>query len=163
MYQEMFQLHADLLKALAHPKRLEILHLLRSQSLNVSEMVEMLGLQQANLSQHLTVMREAGVVEGQKVGKEVFYRLTEKNFVRASDLLREVLIKRHKGERLENELAFKMRDLLPIVIDPVCGMRLSPKTAGSAIKEGGESYYFCAEGCKEKFGQNPKKFIKGIN
>jgi len=159
MYQEVFELQAELLKALAHPKRLEILHLLRYQSLNVSEMVEMLGLPQANLSQHLMVMREAGVVESQKVGKEVFYRLSEKNFVKASDLLREVLIKKHKGERVADELAFKMQDLWPVVIDPVCGMRLSPKTAGYAVRKNGESYYFCAEGCMEKFKHDTSRYI----
>lgn len=160
MYQEVFELQAELLKALAHPKRLEILHLLRYQSLNVSEMVEMLGLPQANLSQHLMVMREAGVVESQKSGKEVNYRLSEKNFVKASDLLREVLIKKHKGERIADELAFKMQDLWPVVTDPVCGMRLSPKTAGNAVRKNGKSYYFCAEGCKKKFVSNSGLYVK---
>jgi len=158
MYQQVFELHADLLKALAHPRRLEILHLLRNQTLNVGEMVEMLGLPQANLSQHLMVMREAGVLESKKTGKEVFYRLTDKSFVKASDLLRSVLIKRHGQDGMVDELSFKMQDLMPVVVDPVCGMRLSPKTAGFATNFSGENYYFCASGCQEKFVDSPEIF-----
>lgn len=151
MYEEVFELHADLLKALSHPKRLEVIHLLRDKSLNVTEMLGMLGLPQANLSQHLTVLREAGVVETKKKGKEVFYRLAHGNFVKASDLLREVLIEKHQDDDLANEVALKMVDLVPVAIDPVCQMRVSPKTAARSFKYKNKTYYFCASGCLEKF------------
>ena len=95
MYNQIFKLHADLLKAISHPKRLEIIHLLRDQELNVSEILTMLGLPQANLSQHLMVLREAGVVVTRKEGKQVYYKVAHVNFIKASDLLREVLIKGH--------------------------------------------------------------------
>lgn len=156
MYQEVFKLQANLLKALSNAKRLEIIHLLRDQTLNVSEMIEMLGLPQANLSQHLMVLREEGVVESKKKGKEVFYCLTSKNYIKASDLFRDILIKRHKGGVLADELSLKMSDLLPVVIDPICGMRLSPKTAAYANKVEGKPYYFCAEGCMNEFMKDKK-------
>ncbi len=160
MYQQIFELHADLLKALSHPRRLEVVNLLRDKGLNVGEMQKMLGLPQANLSQHLMVLREAGVVEAEKIGKEVFYKLVSKNFVKASDLLREVLVKQHKDDDLADELTLKMKDLGPIVEDPVCKMRVSPKTAARAIKYEKETYYFCASGCYKSFKNNPKKWIK---
>ncbi|MCC6710776.1 MAG: helix-turn-helix domain-containing protein, partial [Candidatus Pacebacteria bacterium] len=47
MYSEVFELHAQLLKALAHPKRLEIIHLIRDQELSVSDIHQMLDLPQA--------------------------------------------------------------------------------------------------------------------
>jgi ArsR family transcriptional regulator len=159
MYQQVFELHADLLKALAHPKRLEIIHLLRDQTLTVTQIQEMLDLPQANLSQHLTILRAASVVDSRKIGKQIFYRLAHNNFIKASDLLRRVLIEKYQHEKIADELTLKMSDLVPLTIDPVCGMRLSPKTAAFAHKHQGESYYFCAAGCHHTFKENPDKFI----
>lgn len=160
MYQQVFELHAELLKALAHPKRLEILQLLREKELNVSTMQEMLGLPQANLSQHLTILREAGVVSFKKEGNQVTYKIAHQNFVKTSDLMREVLIEKYKDHKeMVDELGIKMQDLLPIVKDPVCGMRVSPRTASYAMNHLGHEYYFCAAGCLNKFEKNPQKFI----
>lgn len=159
MYQEVFELHADLLKAIAHPKRLEIIHLLRDQTLTVTQIQEMLDLPQANLSQHLTILRTSGVVSSRKIGKQIFYRLAHKNFIKASDLLRQVLIENHQNDKLADELTLKMADLVPLTIDPVCGMRLSPKTAAFATRHKDENYYFCAAGCYYAFREKPNKFI----
>lgn len=160
MYQRVFELHAELLKALSHPKRLEVTHLLRDKSLSVTQIQRMLDLPQANLSQHLQVLRQAGVVATEKKGKQIFYRLAHKNFARASDLLREVLIEKHKDGPLADELTLKMTDLVPVVKDPVCGMRISPKTAAYAKKQNGATYYFCASGCYQKFQVNSGRFVK---
>ncbi|MFQ5452427.1 MAG: metalloregulator ArsR/SmtB family transcription factor [Candidatus Paceibacterota bacterium] len=159
MYYKIFKLHADLLKALSHPKRLEIIHLLREQKLYVTQIQEMLDLPQANLSQHLQVLREAGVVKTEKEGKQVCYSLADKNFVKACDLVREVLIQRYKNSDFADEFSMKMSDLVPVTHDPVCGMRVSPKTASFAYPNGSHDYYFCASGCLEAFKKNPKKFI----
>jgi len=160
MYQQIFKLHSDLLKSISHPKRIEIIHLLRDQELNVSEILEMLGLPQANLSQHLMVMRDAGVVSTRRNGKQVYYKLTNRNFIKASDLLREVLVKRYKDTGLADEFVIKMTDLVPLVHDPVCEMRLSPKTAGYAKKYKANKYYFCARGCLDTFVKSPEKYAK---
>jgi ArsR family transcriptional regulator len=158
MYKEVFDLHAKLLKALAHPKRLEIIHLLRDQKVNVTEIQSMLGLPQANLSQHLQILREAGVVTFERKGKEKHYTLTHPNFSKASDLLRDVLIERNAGSTLADELTIKMKELVPLVHDPVCGMRLSPKTASYAKKFQKVTYYFCAEGCLHAFSSHPEQY-----
>jgi len=160
MYQEIFKLHADLLKALSHPKRLEIINLLREQELAVSEVREMLDLPQANLSQHLEVLRQAGVVKARREGKRIYYSLAHKNFVKASDLLRAVLVERHKNSVLADEFTKRMSDLVPLVHDPVCRMRLSPKTAGFACRYKKKNYYFCASGCRRDFKKSPGKFLK---
>ncbi len=159
MYQQVFELHADLLKALAHPKRLEILHLLRDKTLTVTQIQDMLDLPQANLSQHLQILRAAGVVDDRKIGKQIFYRLAHKNFIKASDLLRQILIEKNQNSELADELTLKMSDLVPLTIDPVCGMRLSPKTAAFAHCFNKENYYFCAAGCYHQFKEAPKKYI----
>src|SRR5450759_106300 len=96
MYYEVFQLHAKLLKALSNPKRLEILQLIREEELPVAGIQEMLDLPQGNLSQHLQVLRAAGIVKTKRKGKQIYYSISHKNFIKASDLFREVLIERNK-------------------------------------------------------------------
>ncbi len=160
MYQKVFKLYAELLRALASPKRLEVIHLLRDQELSVNEMQEMLGLTQANLSQHLMVLREVKVVKTRREGKQIYYKLTDKKFVKASDLIREILIKRFRDEPMADELTKKMSDLVPITHDLVCQMRVSPKTAAEAFEYKGKVYYFCALGCKKKFIKNKTKYLK---
>lgn len=159
MYYEVFQLHAKLLKAMSHPKRLEIIHLLRNQELSVGKIQTMLDLPQANLSQHLQVLRETEVVKTRKEGKQIYYRLRHKNFILASDLLREILIEKYQKSPLADEFTAKMSELVPVTSDPVCGMRVSPKTASYAKKYKTKKIYFCAEGCLRKFKKNPQKYL----
>lgn len=140
MISEIFSLHADVLKALAHPKRLEIIHLLRDQSLSVSDIQQMLGLPQANLSQHLQVLRDQNIVVSKKQGKQIFYQVSHKNYIEACDLIRQVLQQKHC-----------LTDLLPTAIDPICGMRLTPATASYVYKDDKVTHYFCAAGCLNKF------------
>lgn len=159
MYKEVFQLHADLLKALAHPRRLEIINLLQGQELSVSDMQEMLALPQANLSQHLILLRRYGIVNYRKEGKRVLYRVAHENFVKASDLMRSVLVERYGDSPLAKDLTKSMKQFMPIVTDPVCGMRLSAKTAAASYAHGGALYYFCATGCKKKFVKAPRRYV----
>jgi len=159
MYSQIFKLHADLLKSLAHPRRLEIVHLLRDQELPVSDIHTMLDLPQANISQHLMILRDAGVVSTRRKGKQVFYKLSDKNIIKASDLLRKVLIDQHKDTELADELTLKMQELVPLVQDPVCHMRVSPKTAGFHLLHKKQDYYFCASGCLTKFKKEPAKYV----
>lgn len=142
MYQDIFNQHSDILKALAHPKRLEIIHLLRDQSLSVSEIQQMLDLPQANLSQHLQVLRDQKIVTSKKQGKQIFYQLAHQNYLHASDFIREVLKQK-----------YSLSDLLPTAIDPICGMRLTPSTAAFVHEYNGIINYFCASGCLKKYKQ----------
>lgn len=158
MYYQIFKLHANTLKALANPKRLEIINLLRDQTLNVQQMIEMLDLPQANLSQHLSVLRKFNIVSNKREGKEIFYHITHPNFVKASDLIREVLIEETKDKKFAKELGKNIEKFLPLVHDPVCQMRISPKLASYATTSKGKHYFFCASGCLEKFKKNPEKY-----
>jgi len=160
MYLQMFELHAELLRAIAHPRRLEIIHLLRDQELPVGDIHTMLDLPQANISQHLMILRDADIVTTRRQGKHVYYSITNNNITKASDLFREVLIEQHKGTKMAGELTFKMKDLVPVVHDPVCEMRVSPKTAGFTHTFENKKYYFCASGCLKKFQDHPKKYAR---
>jgi DNA-binding transcriptional ArsR family regulator/YHS domain-containing protein len=160
MYSQVFEIHANLLQALNHPRRLEIIHLLRDQELCVSDIYEMLDLPQANISQHLTILREAGVLNFRRDGKQIFYKLSNPKIIAASDLLREVLIEQYKDSAIASELKLTMTDLVPVVHDPVCQMRISPKTAGYSLEHNNQEYYFCASGCLKKFQQKPEKYAQ---
>ncbi|SFJ53721.1 transcriptional regulator, ArsR family [Bosea sp. OK403] len=68
---------AGLLKTLAHPNRLMIVCTLVEGEYSVSQLEEMLDIHQPTLSQQLTVLREAGIVETRREARQIFYRLTE--------------------------------------------------------------------------------------
>ena len=44
-------------------------------------------------------------------------------------------------------------------IDPVCKMTVEPATAAAQSKHGGQTYYFCAVGCKQQFDREPEKYV----
>jgi YHS domain-containing protein len=47
-----------------------------------------------------------------------------------------------------------------MALDPVCGMEVDEETAAATYEYKGKTYYFCAVGCKEKFSQDPEKFLR---
>jgi len=74
---------SELLKVAAHPQRLAILDLLGGKRrLCVSEITDLLGIEQAILSQHLTLMRDKGLLEVEKEGKYSFYHLKQVGFLK---------------------------------------------------------------------------------
>lgn len=46
------------------------------------------------------------------------------------------------------------------VTDPVCGMQVDPETAAASSEYEGRTYYFCSQGCKQKFDQNPQEYTR---
>lgn len=70
-----FEQIAELLRALAHPVRLQILNAVRAAELSVGEVEEVTGIGQPGLSQQLAVLRKAELVVAQRTGKQVFYRV----------------------------------------------------------------------------------------
>ena len=87
-------LQAQVLKTLASPRRLEILHALASGPIEVGRLAEVIGASQPNVSQHLAVLRAAGVVEAERDGREVRYRLVDPDVMAACALMRAVLERR---------------------------------------------------------------------
>lgn len=159
---KLFNLETKVLRALANPRRLEIIHLIRDQELNVSEIFSMLDLPQANVSQHLMVLRQAGLVTTRRAGQQVIYRLAHPNLIVASDLLRRMLAEQITAgdEQLDKLLKQKSSELIPVFTDPVCGMKVTPATAGLSRRHLGQKFYFCASGCYKKFRKNPELYVK---
>lgn len=73
---------AGLLKTLAHPGRLMLVCTLVEGEFSVGALEDRLGLHQPSLSQQLTLLREAGIVETRREGKQIFYRLTAEKAAR---------------------------------------------------------------------------------
>ncbi len=70
-----FTVWADLLKLLAHPSRLCLIETLANGERSVGELTEIVGHDISTVSKHLNLLREGGLVEDQKRGKQVYYRL----------------------------------------------------------------------------------------
>jgi ArsR family transcriptional regulator len=78
-------------KVFSHPKRLELINVLREKEMSVSELCERLELAPANLSQHLAMMRQRHILVSRKEGNVVYYRVANPRLLEAFDLLREIL------------------------------------------------------------------------
>jgi DNA-binding transcriptional ArsR family regulator len=84
------QFKAQVFQALAHPTRIAVLDELRDGERSAGQIAERLRLEQANLSQHLAVLRAKGVVTTRKAGNQVFYAIRDAGLlVRILDLLRD--------------------------------------------------------------------------
>ena len=90
--RQLYELHAAICQTLANPKRLEIIDRLRDGEMPVSQLAEAMAIGQANLSQHLAVMRQKGIVTTRRAGLNVYYRLSNPKIIKACDLMRQVLL-----------------------------------------------------------------------
>ena len=78
------------MQAIAHPLRLKILCLLGSQELSVLEIVDAVGTSQSNISQHLAVLRDHGILEPRKHANKVFYRIGDARVLEMISLTRRI-------------------------------------------------------------------------
>ena len=84
------QRYAAIGRALADPKRLCVLESLSAGELSVSELSTTVGCQVPNMSQHLSVLRSAGLVASRREGSTVLYRLVDDRVLDAYRLLQQV-------------------------------------------------------------------------
>ncbi len=87
----MYKSHAAYCKALANPRRLEILDLLRSGELGLETLRERMNLQRPALSQHLAILKNKGLIETEKTGRTVCCRMARPKIMRACDIFRDVM------------------------------------------------------------------------
>ncbi len=109
-------LQAEVLKTLASPRRLEILHVLARGPIEVGRLAELIGASQPNVSQHLSVLRTAGIVDAERDGREVRYRLSDPDVMVACSLMRGVLERRLT--RLGQMAAISSAAAAPALIKP---------------------------------------------
>ena len=101
MQDSLRRFKAGIFQALAHPSRIAIVELLRDEGeVPVSSIYERLGIEQANASQHLAVLRAKQIVVGRKDGNQVFYSLRDPILGKVLNLMRQYF-EAHLNEALD--------------------------------------------------------------
>ena len=78
------------LKAMSHPLRLKILCTLNDQEISVQDIVENVGTSQSNISQHLAILRDKGILAARKDANRVYYRVGDNRTLQLIVMMREV-------------------------------------------------------------------------
>jgi ArsR family transcriptional regulator len=86
--QELRRFKADIFQALAHPTRIAIVETLRNGEKSAGQLIDQLGLEQANASQHFAVLRGRQIVVSRKEGNQVFYSLRDPVLIEVLDILK---------------------------------------------------------------------------
>ena len=97
-HEKIFEIQAELCRAMGNPLRMEIVHLLRDGPLNVNDIATAVEQHQATVSRNLTILRNAGIVVTQREGNNNLYQVANPKLVDVCNLMREVLIEQI-GER----------------------------------------------------------------
>ena len=77
------------LKAMSHPLRLKILCTLRDKEVSVQDIVDSVGTSQSNISQHLAILRDKGIIGSRKNANRVFYRVGDSRILKLIDMMRQ--------------------------------------------------------------------------
>ncbi|MDH5784366.1 MAG: metalloregulator ArsR/SmtB family transcription factor [Chromatiales bacterium] len=78
------------LKAMSHPLRLKILCTLGDQEVSVQDIVERVGTSQSNISQHLAILRDKGILSSRKDANRVFYKVVDNRTLQLIGMMRNV-------------------------------------------------------------------------
>ena len=88
MQDKLREYKASIFQAMSHPTRIAILEVLRDRELSARAIQEKLGVEQANLSQHLAILRTRQIVVSRKDGNQVFYSIRNPMLVEVLDIMR---------------------------------------------------------------------------
>jgi DNA-binding transcriptional ArsR family regulator len=99
MQEALRRFKADFFQAMAHPTRIAIIEQLRDGELSAGELIEHLGKEQANVSQHLAVLRAKQIVVNRKAGNQVFYSVRDPLIIQVLDIMKRYFQK-HLNESL---------------------------------------------------------------
>jgi ArsR family transcriptional regulator, virulence genes transcriptional regulator len=95
---QIYQYHAEMCQVFSHPKRLEVINVLRDGEMSVTELAQKLELAIGNLSQHLSMMKERHILVSRKEGNLVYYRILNPKLLRCFDMMREMLFDQIKQD-----------------------------------------------------------------
>lgn len=111
---EIYEMQAEISGALAHPVRLWILDLLSGGERATQDLLATLEIPKANLSQHLLVLRSAGLLEVRKSGRSQFVRLALPRITQACKIVRELLVEKLSAqERHASDLKANIQGVSP--------------------------------------------------
>jgi len=97
--RRLYEMHAEICKALTNPKRIEILNLLREGEGSVNELAALAELPQTNVSQHLSFLRQKRMVVGRREGSNVYYAVANPKIFKAMETMKEVLLEQLREEQ----------------------------------------------------------------
>lgn len=97
--KKIFELHADVCKALGHPLRIEIIDLLQEKEQCFADILNETGVLKSNLSQHLSVMTKKGILKSRRDGQCSYFALSSEKVAKACLLMREVLLENLKEQQ----------------------------------------------------------------
>ena len=89
--KEVFELQASICQTMANAKRLEIISILGERELAVSELADMMDVKISNLSQHLSIMKNKGILTARRDGVHIYYRIANRKVIKACCLMKEVM------------------------------------------------------------------------
>jgi ArsR family transcriptional regulator len=89
---KIYELQAEICIALANPKRLQILNLLKNGEMSAGEMVKAMQIPKANLSQHLSILKQKGILSSRREGTSIYYKITNPKITDACSIMRSVLM-----------------------------------------------------------------------
>lgn len=89
--KRVYKMHSDFLKALTHPRRLEILDLLRGREQSFAQLMQLTGMKKANLSQQLTFLREKGIVGERRENNSLILFILRNEVMEAYDIMHAVM------------------------------------------------------------------------
>jgi len=95
--EELYRLQAEFCKAMAHPTRIHMLRTLERGEKSVNDLAKIVGVTQANASQHLALLRQFGLLRTRRDGSTVYYSIADHRIIEACELVRNCI-----GERLRN-------------------------------------------------------------
>lgn len=95
----LYELHAEICKTLSNAKRLQIINVLRHGEMSVGELASKINIRIANVSQHLAIMNQKGILKRRREGLNIYYSISHPKVVQAFNIMREVLL-----EHLEDQL-----------------------------------------------------------
>jgi len=108
MDKKIYMMHAEMCKVFTSPVRLEILDMLRDGKKTVTELVQLTGLNQSNISQHLLIMKDRGILITEKKGNYVFYSIANPKISEAFGMMKEIMIDQlAESERLYKTITKK--------------------------------------------------------
>ena len=91
MNKKIYELKANLLSALGHPNRIRILEFLKDEEKCNCDIYPELNLEQSNLSRHMKILQEAGLVTARKEGLKVYYKVTDPRIYEIFDIVRQIV------------------------------------------------------------------------
>ena len=92
MEKKIYMMHAEMCKVFTSPVRLEILDMLRNGKKTVTELVQLTGLNQSNVSQHLQIMKDKGILRTEKKGNYAFYSIANSKISEAFGMMKEIMM-----------------------------------------------------------------------